>query len=126
MKKILFIGMLLMMFVNLAEAQKQYGFDYRTSSTLTSAVAVSVTPVAALTVYTITADTNITYSAVVTDAVIGDKFVLQITADASARIMAFGTNITAVNDTITATKTRLYEFIYTGTGYYMLGKLQAD
>jgi len=124
-KGLLLIAILLITLANIADAQ-QYQYGYRTSQTLTSAVAIEVSPAATLTVYTVAADTNITYSADVSQAVIGDKIVLQVTADASNRIQAFGDNLVAVNDTITANKTVLYEFIYTGTAYYMLGKLQAD
>lgn len=126
MKKILLIVMLIGLFAAQSEAQKQYKFGTRTSVELSSAVAVTITPVNTLTVYTIEADTNVTFNAVVTKSVIGDRIIISATADASARTMSFGTSMNGANDTITATKTMTYEFIYTGSTFDIVSKLQSD
>jgi len=128
MKRIItfFIVLTALLVSTQVEAQKKYAFGSRTGETLTSAVAVSVTPAATLTVYTVSADTNITWSVDNSYAVIGDRLVLAISADASNRVMTFGTNITATTDSVLANKTKLFEYIYTGSTYHCLGKLQAD
>jgi len=126
MKKIFLIIMLVGLMSLASVAQKQYTFGYRVGSTLTSATAIAVTPVNTLNIYKLDADTGVTFTAVVTKAVVGDRIVLQVKANTSNRPMAFSTGLVGAVDTIPATKTVMYEFIYTGTYYYNTGKRQVD
>jgi hypothetical protein len=109
-----------------AEAQKQYAFGSRTSSTLSSATTLSITPANTLTLYTLAADTSITFNAITSKALPGDKLVFKITANRVNRIFVFGNYLNAKNDTIVATKIKLYEFIFTGQDYDLLTKQQTN
>lgn len=112
--------------INNAVAQKQYAFGSRVSTTLTSATTVSITPANTLTLYKIAADTSITFNALTTKAIIGDRFVLKVTANRIQRKFTFGTNFHATLDSIAATKVKLFEFIYNGTDWDILCKQQTN
>ena len=114
--------MVAMTTTNKADAQKQYAFGSRVSLSLTSSTTVSVTPANTLTFYTLSADTSITFNAVTSKSLPGDRFVLKVTANRIQRKFTFGTNFHATLDSIASTKVKLYEFIYNGTDYDILSK----
>lgn len=102
--------------------QRLYAFEGRTVDTLSSATAISLTPMHTLTVFLLTADTNVTFTALTSHAIIGDCFILKVLGHTRNRTMTFSTNIYSVSDTITAGKTVMYEFMWTGDGYQLVAK----
>jgi len=109
-----------------AQAQKRYAFGDRTKIALTSALTVSVSPAATLSLYTLTADTNVTFNAVTTYAVTADQIVFRIKGNTRQRIIAWGTNLDSPNDTIATNKTWTYSFIWDGAAYKKLCKAATD
>ena len=105
---------------------KTYVFGGRTSVALTSALTISLSPPATMTIYTLTADTNVTFTAATTHSEIGDMIVLKVKGNTRNRTMVFSTNLKSVTDIITATKTMMYEFIYTGAAYCLVAKAATD
>lgn len=123
---IMAICLMVAMTITQVDAQKQYPYGSRVSLALTSATTVSVTPANTLTFYKIAADTSITFNAVTSKSLPGDRLILKVTANTRTRQFVFGTNLNAVNDSITSTKIKLYEFIYNGTDYDILTKAQTN
>jgi hypothetical protein len=109
-----------------ATAQKQYSMGYKTQTALTSALAISVTPENSLTLYTLAADTNVTFTAVTTYAVPADQLVFRIKGNTRQRVILWGTAIDSPNDTIASNKTWTFSFIWDGTAYKKLGKALTD
>ena len=75
---------------------------------------------------TLAIDTNVTVVADVDNSIVGDRILLHVTADASNRLIDWSTNITAINDSVVATKTKLFEFVYNGTGFYQVAESGVD
>lgn len=101
-----------------ADAQSAYKYNYRVAVPLTSAIAIALTPVTTEVVYTLVADTNVTFTATTTGAVIGDELVLKIQGHTRTRTITWSTNLNAMaSDTIHHGNATIYNFIYTGTKY---------
>jgi len=101
-----------------ANAQSQYKFNYRVGTALTSATAIALTPVNTMTVYTLAADTNVTFTAVVTGAVIGDQVIIKVLGNTRTRTLTWSTGLNAMaTDTVHHGNATIYSFIYTGTKY---------
>lgn len=116
----------LLAFADTAIAQKQYAYVGRQTATLTSATTIAITPKATLMVYTLAAAHAPTINATTTYAVPGDVVALKITASAANRIVTFGTNLNAVTDTIASGKTKMYQFMYTGSAYDLISSAATD
>lgn len=109
-----------------AEAQK-YSFGDRTSVSLTSATAIALAPASTMTVYTLEADTNVAFTiSTSAKSIIGDMVVLKLKALTLNRTFTFSGNIVVTSDTLTASKTKLFLFIYTGSKYEQLSEVQID
>lgn len=131
--KFLFLCLMLFVASGISEqsnAQKRYAFGDRmvipiaaTSSTYTT---ISITPPVTLTMYTFSADTNVTFNAVTTRAVPADILMFRIKGNIQSRIITWGTNLDGVSDTIAADKTWMYQFIYDGTAYKKVSKSPTD
>lgn len=128
MKKFVFLlAVLLLTSVSLtATAQKQYQMGFKTQTALTSATAISVTPENTVTLFTLAADTNITFSAVTSYAVPADFILFRIKGNTRQRILTWGTNLDGLNDTIATGKTWMYMFIWDGTAYKKVSKSITD
>lgn len=79
-----------------------------------------------LTYATLAADTSFTVDVNVKNSIVGDRLILHVTADATNRAITWGENITAVNDSVLAGKTKLFEFIYNGSGFFQIAEMQVD
>jgi len=106
--------------------QKAYKFGDKTQSALTSALTISITPASSLTLYTLTADTNVTFNAVTTYAVPADLLIFRIKGNTRQRVLTWGTALDGLNDTIATNKTWTYSFIWDGTAYKKLCKSITD
>jgi len=131
MKKflILAVGLILVAAIGTTNAQtKAYKMGYKAKTALTSSTTISVTPEAgmSLTLYTLAADTNVTFSAVTTYAVPADMLVFEIKGNTRSRIITWGTNLDSTNDTIATGKTWTYSFIWNGTAFKKLCKSITD
>lgn len=106
----------------------KYRYGFRESVTLTCADTVEIEPNnLTLTYATMAADTNVVFNANADNSIVGDRVVLQITADTvSTRQFTFNSNITALADSVESGKTKLFEFIYNGTAFYQVSELQVD
>jgi hypothetical protein len=105
----------------------KYEYGTRGEVTLTSADTVTVEPNnLTLTYATIALDTNVVINVDVDNSIVGDRIVFHATADATARTLTFGSNITGTDEEVAATKTELMEFIYNGTGFYQVAEAAVD
>lgn len=103
----------------------KYPYLYRRTVTLTSGVAVVVSPENyTLTYATLPLDTSATITATTTKSVVGDRIILQITADATTRHVDFSTGFTAVDDSILANKIKVFEFVYSGSRFVQVSEIQ--
>jgi len=130
MKKIILFSFIFAFMASIAtekaQCQYKYPFGSRVSSALTSATTISVTPAATLTLYTLAADTNVTFNAVVSSAVVTDMVVFRVKGNTRTRHLTWGLNMDALSDSIATGKTWTYTFIWDGTAYKMLGKIITD
>lgn len=121
------IGLVLLMATTPPPDKYQYG--KRSSVTLTAEddTMVTIEPNNLTFTYaTLAIDTNVTVVADVDNSIVGDRILLHVTADASNRLIDWSTNITAINDSVVATKTKLFEFVYNGTGFYQVAESGVD
>ena len=130
MKKIILLSVtfLLVAFMcTTAEAQKKYSYGGKTAPvTIASALAVSVTPYASLSLFEISADTNVTVNVVTTRSLPGDLVTFKIKANTRNRTITWGTAIESTSPTINTGKTATYLFVWNGTNYYLCGSGAAD
>jgi hypothetical protein len=126
--KLFFSILVLLIFIVTPQvkAQKRYPFGERVTSALTSATTISVTPNATLELYTLAADTNVTFNALTTYSVMADQVVFRIKGNTRQRIIIWGTNIDGLNDTIATGKTWTYSFMWDGTAYKKLCRSITD
>lgn len=100
--------------VSAASAQIHFPFgnaDEMTGSfTNDTVVALSIDNLC--TYATLSADTNANFNITATGIRTGAVLYLEVTCDATQRAMIFGTNITGANDTLTASKTKMFMFVY--------------
>lgn len=129
----LLVGMVVLMaflFITQAFTQSppdKYQYGNRSSVTLTSADTIDISPNNLTFTYaTLSIDTNVVVNVDVDESIIGDRIVLEVTADATNRHLTFNNNITAVADSVVATKTKLFEFVYNGTGYKEVAEMAVD
>lgn len=105
----------------------QYGKRSAVTLTIEDDTLVTVVPNNLTFTYaTLAVDSNVTVVANVDNSIVGDRFILHVTADESNRLITWGTNISAVNDSVVATKTKLFEFVYNGTGFYQIAESGVD
>lgn len=105
----------------------KYHYGSRSAVTLISADTVTIAPNnLTLTYATLSADTNIVFDVNVDNSIVGDRIVLEVTADATTRQMTFNSNVTALADSVEATKTKLFEFVYNGTNYKEVAEMAVD
>ncbi len=105
----------------------KYQYGYRKAVTITSDTVITIAPNnLTLTYATLSLDTNTTVGVNVGNSIIGDRIVLQVTADASNRHLTFGTNVAAIADSVVATKTKLFEFIYNGSEFKQVAESATD
>lgn len=109
-------------FKQVAEAKD--GNDYVVS--LTSAATIALAPCNTMTIYTLTAAHAATFNVTTTTSKAGDRLILKATGDSSNRVFTFGTHLTAVTDSVLATKTKLWEFVFDGTDYLQVSEVQVD
>jgi hypothetical protein len=109
-------------FKQVAEAKD--GNDYVVA--LTSGATIALAPANTLTLYTLSAAHTATFNATVTLCKTGDRVILKAIADGTNRVFTFNTNMTAVTDSVVATKTKLWEFIFDGTKLIQVGEVQID
>jgi hypothetical protein len=128
MKKfiVIIVGLLFISLGNPATAQKQYKMGYKVQTALTSATTISVTPLNSLTLFTLGADTNVTFNAVTTYAVPSDLVIFRVKGNTRQRILAWGTNMDGNNDTIATNKTWTFSFVWDGTAYKKMCKSITD
>lgn len=104
-----------------------YSFGYRSTETLVCADTVEVSPDnLTLTYASMAMDTNVVVNVGIDHSLPGDMIVFEFTADASNRQIGWNSNITAVNDSVVATKTKLFQFIYNGTSFVQLSEQQIN
>lgn len=105
----------------------KYPYGNRQAVALTSADTVEVLPNnLTLTYATMSMDTTVVVNVDVTNSIVGDRIVFDLTADASNRDIVFNTNITGITETITASKNELLEFIYNGTVFKEVAEMAVD
>lgn len=108
-------------------AGDKYPYGNRSAVTLASADTVTVTPNnLTLTYVTLSLDTNVVVNVDVSNSIVGDRIVLDLTADATDRTVTFNEHIKGVAETITATKNELIEFIYNGTEFKEVAAMAVD
>lgn len=108
-------------------AADKYAYGFRKAVTLTSSTAITVSPGNyTLTFAALAIDTAAAINATVTNSIVGDRIILKATADASNRTIDFTGNMVAVDDSVLATKTKVFEFIYDGTRFIQLSEIQID
>lgn len=105
----------------------KWGFGFRKSVALESATAVSIDPGnLTLTYATLSIDTNTVISATSARSIVGDRIFLEVTADSKNRRITWGDNLTALNDSVLATKTKVFEFVYTGAVFRQIAEMTYD
>lgn len=105
----------------------KYQYGYRKAVTLTSDTVITVAPNnLTLTYATLSLDTNATVGVNVGNSIVGDRIILQVTADASNRHLIFGDNVAAITDSVVATKTKMFEFVYNGTEFKQVAESDTD
>lgn len=108
-------------------AAEKYAYGFRKAVTLTSSTAITVSPGNyTLTFANLAIDTAAAINATVTNSIVGDRIILKATADASNRTIDFTGNMVAVDDSVVANKTKVFEFIYDGTRFIQLSEMQTD
>jgi len=124
---ILLVGAMLFLAATPPPDKYQYGKRSTATLTATDDTLVSIAPNNLTFLYaTLAADTNMTVVADVDNSVVGDRIVLQVTADASNRQLDFSTNLVAVDDSVVANKIKLFEFVFNGTYFYQVAENQAN
>lgn len=129
MKKAIFI--LLIGFLALAlqanAQQKRYAFGERTAITLSSSTAIALAPVHTQTIYTLAADTNVTFTiGTGAKSIIGDMVILRLKANTRNRTFTFSGSIVGTADTLSTGKSKLFLFLFTGSKYEQLSEVQID
>ena len=121
------IGLVLLMATTPPPDKYQYGKRSAVTLTVEDDTLVTIEPNNLTFTYaTLAIDTNVTVVADVDNSIVGDRILLHVTADASNRLISWSTNITAINDSVVATKTKLFEFVYNGTGFYQVAESGVD
>lgn len=114
----LFATLLLMLAVTLAtETQAQtisypFGDADEVTPTLVNDSLVTVETSNLVTYVDMTADTTVYIDVVATGIRTGALMYFEVTADGTNRTLKFSSGITAADETVTASKTSLYTFIY--------------
>jgi hypothetical protein len=107
--------------------QKRYAFGERTAVTLTSATAIAINPAHTQTIYTLAADTNVTFTiGSGAKSIIGDMVILRLKANTRNRTFTFSGSIVGTADTLSTGKSKLYLFLFTGSKYEQLSEVQID
>ena len=105
----------------------KYGYGFRKAVTLTSDTLITISPQnMTLTFATLAMDTSVVMNAIITRSIIGDQIVLKATADGTNRMIDFTGNMIAVNDSVVANKTKVFQFIYDGSRFIQLSEIQTD
>ena len=108
-------------------AGDKYPYGKRKAVTLTCADTVDVAPGnLTLTWATIALDTSAVFNVDVGNSIIGDMLVIEARADSTTRAVTFGTNITAPADSVVATKTKVFQFLYNGTAFVGVAEMQIN
>lgn len=108
-------------------AGDKYAYGKRKAVTLTVADTIEVAPNnLTLTYATLSLDTNVVVDVNVDNSIIGDMIFLEITADSTNRHLTFNDNVTAVADSVVATKTKLFCFVFNGTVFRQYTEEQVD
>ena len=108
--------------------RKLYDRGYAVVTTVASAAAIEVNPTENLEVYKIALGEDATLNIGATaKPVPGDEILVEVSSDATARDLTFGTGITGPVLAGVINKTKTQRFVYTGTGYVAsAGPVQID
>ena len=105
----------------------KYPFGNRMATTLVSADTVDVSPKnLTLTYAMMDMDTNAVINVNTVNSIVGDRIVFEFTADSTTRQVVWNSNITALSDSVVATKTKLFEFVCNGTSFLQIGEQQIN
>lgn len=120
MKKFVTLAIFALLFIIgvgfVATSPKSYKYGSKTTETLTSAVAITTTPVNTYTLYQLGLDTNATINLSTSHKmVVGDKVGFTITAEDMQRSLAWGTSYDLATIYVDTSATYFIEFIYDGT-----------
>lgn len=102
----------------------KYAYGFRKAVTLTVDDTITIAPDNyTLTVAALSADTNTVINTTVARSIIGDEIMLKVTADATNRLISFTGNVTAINDSVLANKTKVFSFRYDGAKFIQTGEV---
>ena len=105
----------------------KYSFGHRTAETLVCADTVDVDPGNLTFTYASMAmDTNVVVNVSIDRSITGDMIVFEFTADSTTRQIDWNSNITALNDSVVALKTKLFQFVYNGSAFVQLSEQQIN
>lgn len=102
-----------------------YGFRHAVALTYSTTITVA-TDNYTLTYGTLSVTGTATITATETNSIVGDQLYLQVTADGTNRALTFTGGITAATYTVTANKTVLLGFVYSGTQWMATSVLQVN
>lgn len=105
----------------------KYAYGFRHAVALTYSTTITVAPDNyTLTYGTLSVTGAATITATETNSIVGDQIYLQVTADGTNRALTFTGGITAATYTVTANKTVLLGFVYSGSQWYGTSVLQVN
>lgn len=105
----------------------KYPYGFRRTMTVPYAATISIDPGNyTLTYVSLSLTGAATIDAVEKNSIVGDQLYLQVTADTTNRALTFTGGITAVTYTVTASKTVLLGFVYSGTQWMATSVLQVN
>lgn len=133
---LLLILMVAVMFVAMAVNASQpdtpadkykYGFKKAETVVITDTVKLELEPnnLSQL-LASATIDTSVVVTVDVSNSIPNDLLILKLKADSTTRQVDFSTGFTAIDDSIVATKTKLFVFIYDGSKFLQIAESGID
>lgn len=123
----LFVGVLFIALQAFNPPPDKYGFGKRQAVELAYAATIDVSPNnLTLTYATLSLTGDCTLNVDVSNSVVGDRIVLDLTADASIRTVTFGTGMKGIAQAVAANKNELFEFIFNGTEFKGVAEMAVD
>ena len=128
----LFFAIIAMVFCSVAVQAQIFNFPIGSATEVTSdddSLTISLTPknsVEFVTIASTTLDTNTTINVTTTYAKTGYIIYIKATADATTRGITFGTGITGTVDSVTASKTDIFQAVFDGTNYLITTAKQTN
>ena len=111
------------------QAQDKYDYGFRTAVDvpITDTVMVEIAPLnISQMLASVALDTSVTVNVNVANSIPNDWLILKLTADETNRHVTFGDNITAIADSVIATKTKTFAFVFDGTAFIQVGEIQIE